>query len=51
MPSITGFVTEEQKEYIKEELVENGPYEDTSEVVQDLISYGLYNKHGYADDA
>ena len=47
MPSIIGYATEAQKEFIESELVENGPYEDTSEALQDLISYSLYKKHGF----
>lgn len=49
MPSITGYVDEEREEFIKEQLVENGGYDDVSDVVNECIRYTLDNKHSYSE--
>lgn len=46
MPSIIGRIDSEQEEFIDDELVENGPYENRSEAVNHLITYALFNKYG-----
>lgn len=51
MPSITGFITEEQKRFIEEKMVENGRFDDSSEALQHLIGFTLYNKYGYTSDS
>lgn len=44
MPSITGYVDEEQDERIQE-LIDRGVYEDRSDFIQSATSYILYNKY------
>lgn len=48
MPSVIGYATEEQKEYIQEELVENGPYDSESEAIQFCIRYALGSKYNFS---
>lgn len=44
MPSITGYVDEEQDERIQE-LIDRGVYEDRSDFIQSSTSYLLHHKH------
>lgn len=43
MPSVTGYASDEQKEYIKEEMVENGRFDSLSEALNYCIRYTLDN--------
>lgn len=45
MPSVHGGVTEETKEEI-EKLIEDGVYDNQSELVEFCIEYTLKHKHG-----
>lgn len=44
MPSITGYVDDEQKERI-EQLIEDEDYEDKSEFIHTAVGYYLYHRH------
>lgn len=44
MPSVHGYVTEEQKDQI-EELLDRGAYEDQSDFVHFCVGYVLKHKH------
>lgn len=44
MPSLTGYVDDEQEETI-DRLIDEGRFEDRSEFVQEAVSYFLYNKY------
>ncbi len=44
MPSAIGYVTEHQREEM-DRMLEEGRYDNESDMVADLISYGLKHKH------
>lgn len=44
MPSVTGFISEENKEEM-EQLIEDGKFEDSSEFVEEATRYLLHHKY------